>query len=142
MRNRPKSCSGMKSPSDMAIKCKENGNNNFKRAAQVKKKMYFIEARKHYTEGCLHIMKARELDDSEENRALHAALLANRGACNMSLKNYGSVKRDCADALKLTPTNVKAHYRIAKACFELKQFEDCLKAIAAGDWQGEADVLS
>mmetsp|Transcript_53784 Transcript_53784/g.148594 ORF Transcript_53784/g.148594 Transcript_53784/m.148594 type:complete len:481 (-) Transcript_53784:236-1678(-) len=127
------------SPLDMAIKCKENGNSNFKRAAQIKKKMYFREALKHYTEGCLHIMKARELDDSEENRALHAALLANRGACNMSLKNFGSVKRDCTDALKLTPNNIKAHFRIAKACFELKQFENSLKAITTGlEVEGEA----
>ena len=65
-------------------------------------------------------------------RALHAALLANRGACNLSLKNYGSVKRDCADVLKLTPGNANAHLRIAKACFELRQYDDALKAIEGG----------
>ena len=102
------------SPAELAVKAKENGNKNFKRAAQIKKKLYFKEALKHYTEGCLHTMKARELEDTPDLRDLHATLLCNRAACNLPLKNFGSVKRDCTDALKLAPGNVKAYFRRAK----------------------------
>lgn len=121
-------------PFDLAELGKENGNKNYKRALKIKKnkKMYFREALKHYTEGCLHILMARKEEDSEEFRTLHANLLANRAACNLYLKNYGTVKRDCTDALKYTPQNMKALYRKAKACVALKQYSDALDPISKG----------
>ena len=65
-----------------------------------------------------------------EVKELLADLLANRAACNLALRNYGSVKRDCADSLRYKPDNAKAYFRQAKACLELRQYEDGLKATA------------
>lgn len=102
---------------DLATQAKEDGNRSYKRGVQVKNKGYVQEALKHYTEGCLHCLKAKETADTPEIRELHATLLSNRAACNLSLKNYGSVKRDCTDALKLAPGNLKALFRKAKVPF-------------------------
>jgi hypothetical protein len=132
-------------PWSLAELCKDNGNKNYGTALKRKRKMYFKEALKHYTEGCLHAMKVRQSLDSqarglgpidgdvvdetkslEERYALldelQAALLANRAACNLSLRNYGSVKRDCGDALKIKPTFTKAQYRYAKVRMESEIF--------------------
>lgn len=123
-------------PEDLAEQAKIDGNKNYKTAVQRKRKMYYREAVKHYTEGCLHCLKALEKKDltSEKKQEVHemfSALLSNRAACNLVLKNYGSVKRDCGDAIRFVPTNVKAHFRQAKACLELRQYEDGLVIAAA-----------
>jgi len=61
------------------------------------------------------------------------------------LKNYGSVKRDCGDALKLNPANTKALFRRAKACLLLRQYKDGLdavvRALAVDPANGEVAVL-
>jgi hypothetical protein len=124
-------------PEDLAEQSKIDGNKNFKTAAARKRKMYYREAVKHYTEGCLHCLKALEKKDMppekiQEVNELFSALLSNRAACNLVLKNFGSVKRDCGDAIRFVPTNVKAHFRKAKACLELRQYEDGLVVVEAG----------
>lgn len=47
-------------------------------------------------------------------------------------ENYGQCKRDCADALRLNPKNVKAWYRAASACLALDQMEAALDACQSG----------
>lgn len=103
-------------------------------AVARKRAMYYREALKHYSEGCLHALKAGERKDrSREEVAamneLFSALLCNRAACQLPLKNYGSVKRDCTDAVRLWPANTKAFFRKAKACLELRQYEEGLAAL-------------
>lgn len=126
-------------PFSMAEQCKENGNKNYTTAVKRKRKLYYREALKFYTEGCLHACKARQLLEQQQAAAqadaqadaqagqeavswtgeqlaeLHGALLANRAACNLALRNFGSVKRDCTDSLTLRPGNAKAFFRKAKA---------------------------
>jgi len=132
-------------PFSLAEQCKENGNKNYATAVKRKRKMYYREALKFYTEGCLHACKAQQQLEQEEAggeeaaeapdfsreelSVLHGALLANRAACNLALRNFGSVKRDCTDSLKLRPGNIKAYFRKAKACFELRQYQDAREAL-------------
>ena len=59
---------------------------------------------------------------------LKSTLLSNRAMAHIMRKNYGSARRDAELAIKFCPTNVKAHYRRAKACFELKSYADCVRA--------------
>ena len=44
-----------------------------------------------------------------EAQELLATLLCNRAACNLALRNYGSVKRDCVDSLRYKPGSAKAY---------------------------------
>jgi len=116
-------------PEDLADGCKHSGNKNFKVAVARKRKMYYREALKHYSEGCLHALKSQEKTDRppevvQQMNELFSTLLSNRAACNLALKNYGSVKRDCADAVRLWPNNTKAFFRRARACLELRQYEE------------------
>jgi len=54
------------------------------------------------------------------------ALLCNRAACNLELKNNGSVLRDCSKALTLNPKSSKAFYRSALALVALERPDEAL----------------
>jgi len=132
-------------PEDLAEQAKVDGNKNFKTASSRKRKMYYREAVKHYTEGCLHCLKALEKTDLtaekiQEIHELFSALLSNRAACNLVLKNYGSVKRDCSDAIRFVPKNIKAFFRKGKACLELRQYEDGLLVVKEALSMDETNV--
>lgn len=47
-------------------------------------------------------------------------------------ENYGQCKRDCAEALKLNPRNVKAWYRAACACLALDKADEAIDAADSG----------
>ncbi|CAM9117425.1 unnamed protein product [Pylaiella littoralis] len=64
--------------------------------------------------------------------AVAAALLANRAAANLALKNYGSCRKDCDESLALSPGNVKCLYRKAKAGLLLRKHRDALAACEEG----------
>lgn len=110
-------------PEVLAEEAKKRGNKHFSTAQKTKKNMWFKEAAKEYTDG---IALCRAAGAPE----LEATLWSNRAACALGLRNFGDAKRDCHQSLKLKP-NVKALYRLAKACFALKQFEQAQKA---ADW--------
>ena len=84
--------------------------------------------RKAYTEGLRNV---RLGDGSPELNAVAAALLANRAAANLALKNYGSCRKDCDEALLLDPGNVKCLYRKAKAELLLRR-HGCVSAAQRG----------
>lgn len=50
----------------------------------------------------------------------------------MGAENYGQCKRDCAEALKLNPKNVKAWYRAGSACLALDQVDAAIDACQSG----------
>lgn len=74
---------------------------------------------KAYTEGLRNV---RLGDGSPELNAVEAALLSNRAMANLALKNYGSCRKDCDEALALSPGNVKCLYRKAKAELLLRRY--------------------
>jgi len=54
-----------------------------------------------------------------------STLYANRAAVNMQLENFGRVVEDCLESIKILP-NVKALYRLSKAYFSLKNYDDAI----------------
>ncbi|RFU27032.1 hypothetical protein B7463_g9297, partial [Scytalidium lignicola] len=58
--------------------------------------------------------------------------LVNRAACHLSLQNYRSATLDCAHALRLNPSNVKAFYRSARALLALNKIAQADDACARG----------
>lgn len=65
-------------------------------------------------------------------RDLCEKCLSNRALCHLNLKNYRSCSLDCVAALKIQPSNVKAHYRLAQALLALGKLDEALKACIAG----------
>ncbi|KAJ7781596.1 hypothetical protein B0H16DRAFT_626423 [Mycena metata] len=97
-------------PDEVAQNFKEQGNDYFKGKR-------FREALGFYTQG----VNAKPTDE-----VLQEALLCNRAACNLELKNYGSVLRDCSKALTMNPKSSKAFYRSALALIALARAEEAL----------------
>lgn len=88
-------------PDEVATNFKNQGNDCYK-AKQYK------NAAEFYTKGL-----EMDCDDTE----LNTALLVNRAACNLELKNYRRCVEDCKKALALDANNVKACFRAGKALF-------------------------
>ncbi|KAF5387787.1 hypothetical protein D9615_000043 [Tricholomella constricta] len=97
-------------PDEIAQNFKEQGNEYFKGKR-------YREALGFYTQG---------VDAKPTDIPLQEALLCNRAACNLELKNYGSVLRDCSKALTLNPQSSKAFYRSASALMALHRVEEAL----------------
>lgn len=62
-------------------------------------------------------------------RATQEKCHVNRALCNLELRNYGSVNRDCAAVVTINPRNVKALYRGALACFRLEKLDAAEDAV-------------
>lgn len=97
-------------PDEIAQNFKEQGNDYFKGKR-------FREALGFYTQG---------VDAKPTDVALREALLCNRAACNLELKNYGSVLRDCSAAITINPKSAKAYYRSGLALMALERFDEAL----------------
>ncbi|KAJ3922705.1 40S ribosomal protein S7 [Lentinula edodes] len=97
-------------PDEIAENFKEQGNDYFKGKR-------YRDAIGFYTQG---------IDAKPDNSSLLEALLCNRAACNLALKNYGSVLRDCSKALSLNPKSSKAYYRSAMALVALDRLEEAI----------------
>ncbi|KAI9018984.1 hypothetical protein DFJ74DRAFT_608140 [Hyaloraphidium curvatum] len=105
-------------PEEVAANFKNQGNEAFKRG-----KAGYRDALEFYTSGLA--VKAGD-------PLLDAVLHANRAAVNLELKNYRAVLNDCAEAIKLDPSNVKAYYRAARACLALGRLKEALDAAERG----------
>uniref|UniRef100_A0A803PGF7 Cns1/TTC4 wheel domain-containing protein n=1 Tax=Cannabis sativa TaxID=3483 RepID=A0A803PGF7_CANSA len=88
-----------------AIELKEKGNEFVKMG-----KKHYSEAVDCYTRA----INQKALGDSETS-----IILSNRAHVNILLGNYRRAITDAEDAIKLSPTNVKALYRAAKASLSL-----------------------
>ncbi|KAF9224298.1 40S ribosomal protein S7 [Gyrodon lividus] len=97
-------------PNEIAQNFKEQGNEYFKGKRHR-------EAIGFYTQG---------LDVNPTDIALQEALYCNRAACNLELKNYGTVLRDCSKALELNAKSSKAFYRSTMALLALDRLEEAL----------------
>ncbi|CAL1701335.1 unnamed protein product [Somion occarium] len=97
-------------PDEIAQNFKEQGNDYFKGKR-------YREALGFYTQG---------VDAKPTDPILLEALLCNRSACNLELKNYGSVLKDCSKALTVNPKSSKAYYRSATALIALDRLDEAL----------------
>ncbi|KAI0693807.1 hypothetical protein BC835DRAFT_1352229 [Cytidiella melzeri] len=97
-------------PDEIAQNFKEQGNDYFKGKR-------YREAVAFYSQG---------IDAKPADATLQEALLCNRAACNLELKNYRSVLTDCSKALSLNSHSSKAYYRSALALAALERYEECL----------------
>ncbi|TPX36182.1 hypothetical protein SmJEL517_g01638 [Synchytrium microbalum] len=104
------------SPEEIATNFKNQGNEAFKERR-------YKDARVFYSRGLDH--KCDDID-------LNTTLLVNRAAAHIELGNYRQVLLDCAAALKLSPKNVKAFYRSARACTALERFEEAVDCCERG----------
>jgi len=124
-------------PLEIATNFKEQGNEVFK----IKR---WVDAKEFYNKGVtVLIAEVRKRQratkkvkgDEEEIKkevAILEALLVNRAACHLELKNYRSCTLDCTAALGINPKNIKAYYRSAKALLALNRIKDADEACAKG----------
>jgi len=98
-------------PKEVAENFKDQGNECFKKG-----KKYYKSAISFYTQGI-----QQDFDDIE----LRALLYSNRAAVHLQFENYGHVIDDSLESVKISPS-VKAYYRLAKAYFTLKRYDDAI----------------
>lgn len=79
-----------------------------------------------------------------DRATLHSQILSNRAAASLMLQNYGSCCKDCEEAIRILPSNTKAHLRLCKALFALKKYEEteraCQQALTVD--RGNKDIFS
>ena len=125
-------------PLEIATNFKEQGNEVFK----IKR---WVDAKEFYNKGIAVLiaeirkrqknskkLKGEAEDEAKNEVKLLEALLVNRAACHLELKNYRSCTLDCTAALGINSKNIKAHFRSAKALLALDRIEDADAACAKG----------
>ncbi|KAJ9601915.1 HSP70/90 co-chaperone [Cladophialophora chaetospira] len=99
------------------------------------------DAKEFYTKGIAVLADKSEdkWDKAEDQNAednkrslLNEQLYVNRARCHLELKNYRSTTLDCAAALRINPSNIKAYYRSASALFALDKVLDALDVASRG----------
>ncbi|TPX40162.1 hypothetical protein SeMB42_g03936 [Synchytrium endobioticum] len=101
------------SPQEVATNFKNQGNEAYSERR-------FKDARVFYTKG---------LETQCDHVGLMATLHVNRAAAHLELGNHRQALADCAAALKLSPANVKALFRSARACMALERYADAVDCI-------------
>ncbi|KAG6122060.1 hypothetical protein E4U13_003316 [Claviceps humidiphila] len=76
--------------------------------------------------------KEESPEEITSQREALEVLYVNRAACNLELENYRSCWTDCASALRLNPSNVKACYRSAIALLQVDRIEEALDICERG----------
>ncbi|KFY15492.1 hypothetical protein V491_05663, partial [Pseudogymnoascus sp. VKM F-3775] len=139
-------------PSEVAQNFKEQGNDVFKIKSWADAKEFYSKAitvlqaeqrkraeEKTLQEGLSQAGKSeaptpRAEDEAEikEQLKLLEACLGNRSACHVHLKNYRSATLDCAQVIRLNPSNIKAFYRSGVALLALSKIREANDACAHG----------
>lgn len=129
-------------PIESSTNFKEHGNECFKCKQ-------WPDAKEFYTKGITILLaevrkrQRGEKSESEpvgqeregeikEELSILETLLVNRAATHLSLKNYRSCTLDCANALRLNPSNIKALYRSSRALLSLSRITEADDACARG----------
>ncbi|KAI1766252.1 TPR-like protein [Hypoxylon sp. FL1150] len=124
-------------PFEVASDFKDQGNECFRTKR-------WADAKEFYTKGVL-VLAAEERkrargepspeeteEDAKSQRGVLESLYVNRAACHLELKNYRSCWLDCAAALRLNDTNLKAYYRSSRAFLAVGRIEEADDACARG----------
>lgn len=97
-------------PDEQARNFKDQGNEYFRGRR-------YREASAFYTQG---------INANPPDPIIQEALLLNRAACNLELKNFGMVLRDTSAALMINPRSPKAYFRASAALVSLERFTEAL----------------
>ena len=97
---------------------KKTKDSNKRKELNTKRKMKFDEAIKRYTEG---------IDAKCDNMEINIALLNNRAAVHLTVKNYGSCVKDCEAAKSIGSKNIKTFVRGAKSTFALEKYTEAIE---------------
>ena len=111
-------------PEEVAKNFKEQGNERYREAISEKDQGKRTSLCKDAI-----IFYGKRLEQNDITSELRCALLLNRAAVNMILQNYGSVKRDCLEVLKMDSRNVKARMRLTKAYLSLGQVDEAERCL-------------
>ncbi|KAI9218611.1 hypothetical protein BC828DRAFT_388141 [Blastocladiella britannica] len=103
-------------PVEIATNFKNQGNDMFKDGRK-----WYPNAVQFYTQG---------LDQKCDDDGLNATLHCNRAAVHLELGNFRKCIHDCAAAIKLCPTMLKAYYRAGRAYACLEKYDDAVEALA------------
>jgi len=99
-------------PKEIAENFKDQGNDCFKKG-----KKFYKSAIGYYSQA---------LKQNFEDNELRSQLLSNRAAVHLQLENYGRVVEDGLESVKYLPS-VKAFYRLAKAYYSLKKYDEAIQ---------------
>ncbi|MCJ1418368.1 hypothetical protein MMC32_004715 [Xylographa parallela] len=105
---------------------------------EMAKAKKWADGKEFYTKGLAALRVERKEGDpkgEEEDKremTVKEACLVNRALCHLEMKNFRACTLDCQCVLAITPTNVKAHYRLSLALLALQKLPDALFACAAG----------
>jgi hypothetical protein len=109
-------------PESRALYCKDHGNTafvKFKGEKNLKvRDVNLHKAIKYYADG---------LEEKCDNIKLNSLLHSNRAAVNLILGNSRKVLSDCADAVQLDPSNIKAYFRGATACCKIDKYAEAIR---------------
>ncbi|KCV70354.1 hypothetical protein H696_02681 [Fonticula alba] len=105
-------------PEEVANNFKDRGNEAF-RAGSAK----YATALEFYT---------KALETEGVPAAVASICLTNRAAVHLEMTNYGRAKKDCLEALRHDPSNVRAYFRLARAHNRLNQFTEALEYCELG----------
>ncbi|KAI3944504.1 hypothetical protein MKW92_046968 [Papaver armeniacum] len=91
---------------------------------------YVKMGKKHYSDAIdcyTRAINQKALTESDTS-----IIFSNRSHVNLLLGNYRRALNDAEEGIKLSPSNVKAHYRAAKAAFSLQLFTEALEFCRRG----------
>ncbi|KAH7830415.1 putative tetratricopeptide repeat domain containing protein [Monocercomonoides exilis] len=105
-------------PAELAEHFKEEGNKLLKKG------------RKGWNEAIESYTKA--IEANSPNMKAVAIYYSNRAQVHIFKKNYGRAIEDCIESLKKDNTNIKSHFRLSKAYFELNKISEASESVKKG----------
>merc|ERR1712107_883915 len=86
-----------------------------------------LERYKKVVEMFWHIDSVKDETMKTKAKDLKRVCELNEAACFLKVKEYAEAKKACDIVLKDQPNNVKAMFRKAQACYEMKDIQDCIR---------------
>ncbi|CAI5758580.1 unnamed protein product [Candida verbasci] len=103
-------------PHEIATNFKNQGNDCYKA--------------KQYKHAIEYYNKGLEIDCNVPD--INKALLLNRAACNLELRNFRKCIDDCKKVLLIDEKNIKAIFRSAKAFFAIEKYDESIEILKYG----------
>ncbi|XP_049851788.1 tetratricopeptide repeat protein 4 homolog [Schistocerca gregaria] len=108
---------GLSEPEGRADCYKDQGNYFFQKGPK-----FYKQAREWYSKAIAEPVDSDRL----------SVYYANRAAVELKLENYRRALEDCESSVKHNASNIKAHFRAAKALCGLRRYSEALSSIVSG----------